>query len=82
MKGNFKCGDCYSYIIRECYEYQADKEYALKQKSIFRINLQGGLEYSDEIPYYPRLWECKGNIFQEYARTGIIENELYKQFFK
>ena len=23
-----------------------------------------------------------GNIFQEYARTGIIENDLYKQFFK
>lgn len=22
------------------------------------------------------------NIFQEYARTGILENELYKQFFK
>ena len=22
------------------------------------------------------------NIFQEYARTGIIENDLYKQFFK
>lgn len=24
----------------------------------------------------------RGNIFQEYARTGIIENDLYKQFFK
>jgi hypothetical protein len=24
----------------------------------------------------------KGNIFQEYARTGIIENDLYKQFIK
>jgi len=26
--------------------------------------------------------EKKGNIFQEYARTRIIENDLYKQFFK
>ena len=26
--------------------------------------------------------QVKGNIFQEYARTGIIENDLYKQFFK
>lgn len=24
----------------------------------------------------------EGNIFREYARTGILENELYKQFFK
>jgi len=24
----------------------------------------------------------KGNIFQEYARIGIIENDLYKQFIK
>ena len=26
--------------------------------------------------------QVKGNIFQEYARTGIIENDLYEQFFK
>ncbi len=26
--------------------------------------------------------ELGGNIFQEYARTGIIENDLCKQFFK
>jgi hypothetical protein len=29
---------------------------------------------------YIACMELKGNIFQEYARTGIIESELYKQF--
>jgi hypothetical protein len=27
-------------------------------------------------------YDFKDNIFHEYARTGIIENDLYKQFFK
>lgn len=31
---------------------------------------------------YKSNYTLQGNIFQEYARTGIIENDLYKHFFK
>jgi hypothetical protein len=42
-------------------------------------------EYDDTYYFHANLLEGKpalGNIFQEYARTGIIENDLYKQFIK
>lgn len=42
-----------------------------------------GEKVSSEYPIdFIKQYKITNNIFQEYARTGIIENDLYKQFFK
>lgn len=68
-----KVGDCNTYIS----SYGEEVRHLCKLSSIY-VEIQNRLGFklsTDHLKY-------KGNIFQEYARTGIIENELYKQFFK
>jgi hypothetical protein len=76
---------CKKWTVGDCFITQfKDKgfigfgEFGLTETRIYNIsNSTNPLVAGFEIGL-----EKIGNIFQEYARTGILENDLYKQFFK
>ncbi len=75
--GELKVGDC---IItqRKNKGFIAFSQFGFTETTIYNIsNFTRPLTIN-----YSMGNAIKGNIFQEYARTGVIENDLYKQFFK
>lgn len=81
--GGKKSGDVL-YSKDDCYRKLV---YWNKNVGTLCINREGHCDEDDTLAYFLRNRELddsdtlEGNIIEEYARTGIIENDLYKHFF-